>query len=199
LLLVDSLKGHGFSRAAKAPTKTRALAPEGWFLAEEANLLGARLDREEVGMKYFEPHPRAEDRKRSAVALIELLLANKKPEVLPEHLGELIKILIGKMTEADGKLNTRHWSNGALQCPDKKQLHHEHVYTRKRMIQALLNARPNESREILKDAIGCIVTTDEHRLLSTFDKTHDGWERYRKAKLHVRNTETGEQVIEDTD
>jgi hypothetical protein len=150
-------------------------------------------------MKSFEPHPRAEDRKRSAVALIELLLTNKKPEVLPEHLGELIKILIGKITEADGKRNTRHWSNGALQCSDKNQLRHEHVYTRKRMIQALLKASPEESREILKDAIGCIVTADEHRRLSTFDKTHEGWERYRKAQLRVTNTETGKQIIEDTD
>jgi hypothetical protein len=143
-------------------------------------------------MKSFEPHPRAEDRKRSAVALIELLLTNKKPEVLPEHLKELVKILIGKITEADGKRNTRYWSNRALECPEEK-LQHEHVYTRKTMIDALFQAGPEKRQQILKLAIGCTVTAKEHKDLSRYDKVCDGWNRYARAKVLVTNIETGRQ------
>ncbi|HWG21741.1 MAG TPA: hypothetical protein VG225_14515 [Terracidiphilus sp.] len=150
-------------------------------------------------MKTFKTHPRAEDRKRSATALIELLLANKTPEILSEHLREVLKILLWKITEADGKYDTRYQSNGALECKDQKQLRHDHVYPCKRMIGALIQAKPEEWQEILRDAVGCTVTVDEHRLLSTFDEKYDGWERYRKAKLRVINTETGEQqVTEDS-
>jgi hypothetical protein len=146
-------------------------------------------------MTRFNPHPRAEDRKRSAVVLIELLLANKKPEVLPEHVRELLDTLLWKITEADGKYKTRHQSHAALACTDKGQLRHDHVYPRQRMIDALMKAKPEEVPGIVKDAVGCTVTIDEHRLLSTFDGKHEGWERYRKAKVAVTNTETGEQEI----
>src|SRR5487761_2457834 len=109
-------------------------------------------------MKVFEPNIDADECILSAVVLIDLLLANRNSKILEKHL----KILIGKITEAHGKRNTRYWSNEALQCSDQKQLRHEHVYTRKRMIQALLVAGPKQSREILKDAIGCTVTAKEH-------------------------------------
>ena len=150
-------------------------------------------------MKVFKPHPQAEERRRSAVALVKLLLASKRPEMLPKHVGELLTTLLWKITEADGKYKTRFQSRGALECTDSKQLRHDHVYTRKRMVDALLNAGPEACEEIVKHAIGCTVTAREHDLLSTFDDGHDGWERYRKAKVRVTNTETGKQVIEDTD
>jgi hypothetical protein len=42
----------------------------------------------------FKSHPRAENRRRSAATLIKLLLANKTPEVLPEHLRELLDTML---------------------------------------------------------------------------------------------------------
>ena len=64
-----------------------------------------------------------------------MLLSIESPEVLPEHVRELIDCLLWKITEADGKWNTRYKTIGALECIDKKQLRHEHVYQKAKMIE----------------------------------------------------------------
>jgi hypothetical protein len=142
----------------------------------------------------FKPHPHAEARRRSAVALIKYLLAEKKPEVLSVHYREVIGILLWKITEAESpKHKTRFKSKGAMECVDKAKLHHDHVFQRKRMIAALEKAAPHEIDDILNSAIGCTVTVEEHLLLSQFEEEY-GWERYRKARIVVIDTLTGEQV-----
>lgn len=143
----------------------------------------------------FEPHPQAEKRKRSAVALIKVLLANNKPEVLPAHIKELLSILLRKITEAEAsKHKTRYQSQGAIGCSNEDKLRHDHVYQRSRMIDALLKAKPEDVDGILKDDIACTVTIDEHRRLAAFDHEY-GWDRYRKAGLVVIDTKNGEPVI----
>jgi hypothetical protein len=47
---------------------------------------------------------------------------------------------------------------------------------------------------ILKNAIGCTVTSEEHALFSEFDDEY-GWARYRKAGITVIDTQTGERLI----
>ena len=141
----------------------------------------------------FRPHPQGDSRRRSSAKLIKMLLANNSPDV-SEHVEDLIDILLWRITEADGKYNTRHKTTGALACTDKSQLRHEHVYQRSKMITALVKAEPGEVDTILEDAIGCTVTEDEHALLLEFDGLY-GWERYRQAGIVVMNTETGERVI----
>jgi hypothetical protein len=47
-------------------------------------------------------HPQSEERKRSAVTLIQYLPA-EKPEVLPAHYRELLSTLLWKVTEADSR------------------------------------------------------------------------------------------------
>jgi len=141
----------------------------------------------------FRPHPQGDSRRRSSAKLIKMLLANNSPDV-SEHVEDLIDILLWRITEADGKYNTRHKTTGALACTDKSQLRHEHVYQRSKMITALVRAEPGEVDTILKDAIGCTVTEDEHALLLEFDGKY-GWERYRQAGIVVMNTETGERVV----
>ena len=54
------------------------------------------------------------------------------------------------------------------------------------MIAALEKAAPHEVDDILKDAIGCTVTVEEHTRLSKFDEEY-GWERNRKAGIMVIN------------
>jgi hypothetical protein len=139
-------------------------------------------------MMTFNIHPKAEDRRRSAALLIKMLLANKSPEVLPEHLRELLDTMLWKISEADGKYKTRHQSHGALECNNKRLLQHDHVYPKKRMIDVLLAAKPEEVDGILANAIGCTVTKDEHLHLSKFDDEHSGWDRYRKAGILVVDT-----------
>ena len=51
----------------------------------------------------FKLHPQSEERKRSAVTLIQYLLAEKKPEVLSAHYRELLSTLLWKVTEADSR------------------------------------------------------------------------------------------------
>lgn len=47
-------------------------------------------------------------------------------------------------------------------------------------------AKPEEIDNILEDAVGCTVTTEEHDRLAPFDDEY-GWERYRKAGITVIN------------
>jgi len=142
----------------------------------------------------FEPHPESEARKRSAATLIKYLLADKQPGVLPIHRRQLLGILLWKLTEAESfhKHKTRFQSERALS--DKAQLRHDHVYQRGKMIAALEKATPDEVDDILKTAVGCTVTKEEHDRLSKFDEEY-GWERYRKAGITVIDTRTGERVI----
>jgi hypothetical protein len=113
---------------------------------------------------------------------------------LPDHVSDLIDVLLWRITEADGKYNTRYKTSGALECADRRQLRHEHVYPRSRMIDALLRAKPEQVDDILMDAIGCTVTREEHERLHKFADQH-GWDRYRKAELVVIDTDTGERLI----
>ena len=146
-------------------------------------------------MMTFEPHPQAEKRKSSTVTLIKVLLGNKKPEVLPAHYRAVLNTLLWKMTEAEShKYKTRFQSQGAIEGIDKGKLRHDHVYQRSRMIDELLQAKPEELDGILKNAIGCTVTIEEHSRLVPFDHEY-GWNRYRKAGIVVVDTESGERVI----
>jgi hypothetical protein len=60
------------------------------------------------------------------------------------------------------------------------------------MIEALLNAKPEDVDYILKDAVACVVTVDEHERLKQFDNEY-GWERYRKAGIEAFDMVTGER------
>jgi hypothetical protein len=145
----------------------------------------------------FRPHPQSEARKRSAVTLIKYLLAEKKPEVLSIHYRELLKILLWKITEAESfhKHETRFQSQQALKCGDKAKLRHDHVYQRAKMSAALEKAAPHKVDVILKKACGCTVTTKEHDRLSRFDREYDGWDRYRRARIVVIDTQKNRRVI----
>jgi hypothetical protein len=141
----------------------------------------------------FKPHPKAPDRVRSAQALIKVLLANKAPEIQPEHLRELIDTLLWKITEAHGKYKTRYQSLAAMQ--GSPALRHDHVVTKESLIDALLKGRPDQVDEILGTALGCTVTREEHARLTKFDYVCQGWERYRRARVAVKDTETGEWKV----
>ena len=63
-----------------------------------------------------------------------------------------------------------------------KNLHHEHVHTRKSLVTALLDGEPID--DVLARAIACVVTRPEHKLL----KAGDGWDRYSGIKVIDRST-----------
>lgn len=113
-------------------------------------------------------------------------------DVLEVHKKELLSLMIWKITERFGKYTPEYITEGASDVlksnkstRDKvKLLAHEHVYTRKYLIQQIL-LYPDRYREILKNAIGCLVTREEHKKLSSV-KSKEGWDRYQVANILYR-------------
>jgi hypothetical protein len=141
----------------------------------------------------FKPHPEADALKRSAIALVKYLLANENPEILHDHLRELLSVLLWKITEAESyhKHESRFQSQEALNCDKSKtKLRHDHVYPRSKMLSELENTGPDKIDSILERAVGCTVTKEEHSRLSKLDNEYDGWARYEKAGILVIDTKT---------
>jgi hypothetical protein len=138
----------------------------------------------------FERHPLAEGRLRSAVTLVKALL--QVPGLIAEHRREFLKLALWKVTEAESlnKYKTQLRSQAAYSSAPGTKLQHDHVFQRSRMVDVLLTAGPEAIDDILKSAVGCTITKDEHTRLSDF-KHLDGWDRYRAAKIVVIDTETG--------
>ncbi|MDR3611328.1 MAG: hypothetical protein P4L27_12250 [Ignavibacteriaceae bacterium] len=95
---------------------------------------------------------------------------------------KVIDYLLWNITGAFGKFNTKYISDGA-KISHGELLNHEHVFTKKGLIQRIL-AEPDNLETILKDAIGCIVTKEEHDRLNK-EKNVEGWQRYINAKIKV--------------
>jgi hypothetical protein len=143
----------------------------------------------------YRPHPEAERRIKSATLMIKHILAGRSPDVLDAHIRELLDKMIWKITEADGKNDTRYQSEVALSKPNGIRLQHGHVYQKKNMIDLLLRAKADEIDKILALACGCCVTEQEHVRLSQFNSDY-GWERYRKAGIIVIDGFTGKRLFE---
>lgn len=62
-------------------------------------------------------------------------------------------------------------------------MRHEHVVTRKALSERLFAGE--EPEQVLRDAVACIVTVEEHARLSAYDNTYDGWARYGAAGIQV--------------
>jgi len=129
------------------------------------------------------PHKDKDDRLRSAKLAISSLL---KLDLYPSHKRELVSVCIWKVTEADGKLKVRYWSQGAVEA-GKKDLRHDHVYERKELIDRLLDDEPVE--RVYSDMVACIVTKNEHASLSKSNLS--GWNRYKDTNIKVYDSQDG--------
>jgi len=142
----------------------------------------------------WKPRNDSELRKASAVALAtSVLLVREK--MLLTHLREVLSISVWKYTECDGKYTTRYRSEGAL-FASSSEVHHEHVITRKTIVDRLLQDPSNASR-ILASSIGCVVLRSEHQLLAAAekaDKTLTGWDRYQVAGVAVWDLLEGRRI-----
>lgn len=96
----------------------------------------------------------------------------------------LMDELIWKIGEApNGKYKVRYRSEGAMNIKDVKKLHHEHVISRKRLKEELVDAKNlKEVNRIINKIETCIVTRKEHKKL---DNKIEGWKRYRDAGVKV--------------
>lgn len=148
-----------------------------------------------VELPLWTPRMDSEERRASASAVIEALLASRQ-HILKSHLKELLSIAIWKYTECDGKYTTRYRSHGAITRPVEK-LNHEHVVPRKLLVEAMLES-PERCAEILESAIACTVLEEEHKKIMSIEKSQKGllgWDRYRAAGVAVYDLDSGEQVI----
>ncbi len=130
-----------------------------------------------IRKKYFQKKNR-EEIISSAVSTVKQILAMQ--DVLEKHKREILSVMIWKISEANGRWNTRYFSAGVLSDKDEK-LQHEHVVPRKFLIDRLLN-NPKSYKSILSEITACIVTKEEHQKLNS---SNSSWGRYKQAGIKV--------------
>lgn len=104
----------------------------------------------------------------------------------------LFRSIIWAVSEVDGKYTTRFRSKAALEAPSGS-VQHEHVFPMKDL-WAIVQGRMKPA-QLLPLVAACVVTRDEHRKLSAYDRNPDagfGWHRYIACKISVVDLTTGE-------
>lgn len=124
--------------------------------------------------------PAAAEVRRSASKLAQAI-ATIGAGVLPKHKYKLLSFVVWIATEANGKYDTRYVSEAIYKGMGPVQ--HEHVLPIKYLVGRMLE-RPGTIAQVLDGAIACLVTVEEHRLL-TNESTGQGWDRYRRAGIRV--------------
>lgn len=139
-------------------------------------------------------YTRADAAQSKLVSARELVnVALRETGMLRSHRKHLIKLAQWWVTEADGKWKTRFRSEVVIQLaqnePDSQvPINHEHVYGRAELAERMMED-PSQVDAILELCVGCIVTVDEHRILSA-QRDVQGWDRYRDAGIRVLDTAT---------
>jgi hypothetical protein len=101
---------------------------------------------------------------------------------------ELIDRAIWLVAELSGNFTPRYRSEGVLKNLGVK-IRRDHIHPRSTLIERLLcTSEPAPS--VVKDAVCCLVTVDEHLALSRVPSGIIGFERYRCAEVVVRDMST---------
>jgi hypothetical protein len=141
----------------------------------------------------WRPRRDGDARRASAIQLAESVLA---AEGLTEgHRREALSLAIWFYTEADGKWNTRYRSAGAVGAAPK-MLNHEHVLTRRALVERLLSD-PENCAQTMRTAVACCVLREEHKRLTALDGARSsltGWRRYAAAGIEVIDLATGQTL-----
>jgi hypothetical protein len=124
----------------------------------------------------------------AVMAILNMPDAVKKP-----HKRRLLNTCLWQLTQSEsyGKRNLRYATKAACKLLEQgrgRELQHEHVHTRKQLIDELMEAKPYRSDQvgrILRSACACLVTVRQHKKLCERDPHLRGWERYESAKLRV--------------
>jgi hypothetical protein len=140
--------------------------------------------------QYWGPAENEEEIFTAAIATARFAVSS--PDLFDKYRSELLDNVLWLVTVApSGKYGTRFRSRAAVEDP-AAQLRHEHVYTRRTLIRQMM-ADPSCIEQIIRErAIGCVVTKDEHRRLTPFDRSHEGWDRYREAGIEVLDMAAGD-------
>ncbi len=135
---------------------------------------------------------RALTKRQDAIKVIKALLELDIDEAMKK---KFLSNCLWQVTQAEGKgkYELRYKTKAALKAIKegrRNELRHEHVYPRKQMVQRLIDS-PEKVDEIVKEAVGCVVTQDEHAILSQIDRDFsglEGCERYQEAGITVLDT-----------
>lgn len=150
----------------------------------------------------FELTDAAAERMASVLSLIEQLLRLKGVQVA--HQKVVLSEALWKWTEAPGmapyaKYNIRYCSEGVVNAARNgphQDINHEHVHTRKSIIQSLLKRHDWDRRRLedffINQGHACIVTLAEHAALGLSSRV--GWDRYADAGVRVYDRQIGEFV-----
>ena len=108
--------------------------------------------RSRLGQLYI-PHPERERQLASAVEIARLVL--NAPDLYEPQRRKVLTEVLWFATQVDGKYSGRFRSNAArgLAASERKQLRHDHVLTRKELIDALLR-EPDRVDEIVRSVWG---------------------------------------------
>jgi hypothetical protein len=144
-------------------------------------------------MSSYKDDDRADDRELSAIRLAQAVLGAEG--VVDPHRKEMLGIAVWKYTEAkSSKYGLRYRTPAAISAGPTVKLQHEHVRTKAAIVQELLAAGPSLAPVVLSSAVGCVVTKDEHAMLTALPKSYQGWARYSAAGLSVIDGVTGRSV-----
>jgi hypothetical protein len=136
----------------------------------------------------WHPHPQDEAHLKSAVAASQFAVSS--PALTDKHRLRVLNDAIWYRTEAASKIRLRFRSGGILALGSaapagwRKIVRHEHVQTRASLVARML-AEPDQVETILAEATSCLVTVAEHNLLTQYDNSVTGWNRYRLAGVDV--------------
>jgi hypothetical protein len=144
------------------------------------------------------------DKLVESIKLIVSFLLDESNAIHPKHRKRFLDRCVWQLTEAQGKrkYDLRYVSENArlrLEQNVKKGLRHEHVLRRAKMVQRLME-HPAQAASILDQAIGCVVTIEDHKLLDEVDRQFpdvNGWERYRLAGIKVYDRALNHFVAHD--
>lgn len=151
---------------------------------------------------YQLPYRPADDRRERLTSAVELARwVLNVDDLHPQHRTRLLKQAVWFATECDGKLTPRFRTRAAMDFAGddyQRALQHEHVVPLAVLVERLLAAR-GDVEQIITGAPACLVTCSEHKALTRFDRTHDGWDRYRAAGIDVIDALTGATFLPGRD
>lgn len=135
----------------------------------------------------YEPDSERKEKLASAKHLAMLVLNDSM--IVPELKKKVLKQLQWFISEVDHKYRTRFRSKQVFELAKNEpqstvKINHEHVFTKKEITSKLLKD-PIGLDTILDDVVGCVVTADEHKVLTALGSDCSGWERYKKAGIEV--------------
>ena len=125
-------------------------------------------------------------------SVLTTIKAILKLDIEKGHKKIFLSRCLWMLSEVDGKYTTRYKSENSI-GKSKGDVHHEHVFERKRLGEMLLKSSGNV-KKIIKQSVGCVVTRTEHKKLDQVCRKNPrltGWQRYKAAGIKVFDCKTG--------